>query len=921
MPYGSKGRTMQAASTVLGKAKATLQYTVPHDQAVVDDEQAKLQQAINGMVMGPRHAMRAVEAVQPRKDMGLGMVSVEDQMAATWAKPLLAAMGASTDRRPYENYYAQVARIAYPEMGMGRELLRLNLGMYEILELRHTQITGEMRQAFKALLRLPATQYLAPGESSDAIERENATYEQLVEEPVHCNPYLSRGTPKRASREQEREVLRWARAGVTRVKHVLAADGTRVATVEELVHAHPDLLTSQHPMGQLRIHLGAIAEDLQRWEAKLAKGLPGTLKRGEFRRDESGQIWETQRKAKGGEERVPAEKYTEHPNTGGLRRAGEAGSLPSLRGGSEPCVVLTTEPQPEEAQGAETARRVRATLATDEPHTVLAPQGSRAAADARTIGWRQKGTATASRLVPLHGAGTCHVRAMLLAEKWTVPRVFAPGGRHVAMLAGVPEEEVKPRIGKIAAGLGHWAIPPEEALHLCATVHSSLMIGGKKCKGEKALCAYCLKNGKRTEETAAHLHHKCPKAVAIWKKIVDDWNEKTGDSVIADLTASVAGLRTCPDGVSGETRREWEACEPAWRLLHAVTLQEIYRARCRTHAAFHASPRHDPKATGVKQIIRKIKARLQQRIEYEHAKAENARRFSHEEGPMAAFQKHWVTRGAAIFTKAGPKVALLGPAQNREPPMKGGVHLRTAAVVEPAAGKRATSAGWLVSASDVGAEGGETPRLQAAGKVPTVAALGSRAPRGAATKHTEQSTHQAAIWAALVYAGQCLAKGRKVTLTVESVTALRNLHTAPTDASNPQEDAASGETSAHPPQRQGAARPTESNGNKRQRPNPRPDLKRGRDGDGSASAGGATPARTALIEENKRMLKALSQRYPGHLELRAPLGATPLHLRMQAQTAARYEDILAHVTLTGAGSRDSRLLPIWDQTRVWDPGD
>jgi hypothetical protein len=67
-----------------------------------------------------------------------------------------------------------------------------------------------------------------------------------------------------------------------------------------------------------------------------------------------------------------------------------------------------------------------------------------------------------------------------------------------------------------------------------------------------------------------------------------------------------------------------------------VTLQEIYRARCRTHAAFHASPRHDPKATGVKEIIRKIKTRLQQRIEYEHAKAENARRFSHEEGPMAA---------------------------------------------------------------------------------------------------------------------------------------------------------------------------------------------------------------------------------------------------------------------------------------------
>ena len=55
-----------------------------------------------------------------------------------------------------------------------------------------------------------------------------------------------------------------------------------------------------------------------------------------------------------------------------------------------------------------------------------------------------------------------------------------------------------------------------------------------------------------------------------------------------------------------------------------------------------------------------------------------------------------------------------------------------------------------------------------------------------------------------------------------------------------------------------------------ERPNPR--AKTGRDDDGRASAGGATPARTELIEENKRMLKALSQRYPGQLELRAPLG-------------------------------------------------
>ena len=59
--------------------------------------------------------------------------------------------------------------------------------MYAVLELRDTQITGEMRQAFKALLRLPPQQYIAPGEDSDAQERESMTYEQLVEQPLFFN--------------------------------------------------------------------------------------------------------------------------------------------------------------------------------------------------------------------------------------------------------------------------------------------------------------------------------------------------------------------------------------------------------------------------------------------------------------------------------------------------------------------------------------------------------------------------------------------------------------------------------------------------------------------------------------------------------------------------------------------------------------
>ena len=195
------------------------------------------------------------------------------------------------------------------------------------------------------------------------------------------------------------------------------------------------------------------------------------------------------------------------------------GSLPAHRRGSQPCAVTTREPQPEAEQGAETARKVAAALDADEPHTALAPHGSPDVPDARTVGWRQKETATASRLVPLQGAGTSQVRAMLLAEKWQMPRVFEPGGRHAAMLAGLTGEERRARVGRIAKGLGHWAIPQDEALHLSATVHSSLMIGGMKCSGEKGMCAHCLKNGMRTEETAAHVHYRCaprPRPFGRW---------------------------------------------------------------------------------------------------------------------------------------------------------------------------------------------------------------------------------------------------------------------------------------------------------------------------------------------------------------------------------------------------------------------
>ena len=162
---------------------------------------------------------------------------------------------------------------------------------------------------------------------------------------------------------------------------------------------------------------------------------------------------------------------------------------------------------------------------------------------------------------------------------------------------------------------------------------------------------------------------------------------------------------------------------------------------------------------------------------------------------------------------------------------------------------------------------------------------------------------------------------------MESVTALRNLHAAPKGASTPQEEAARGRGAAEqPPQRHGTARPAESNGNNfaaEAQPAARPQEGAGRRRQGERRRRHAWPYGTdlELIEENKRRLKALSQRYPGQLELRAPLGATPLKLRMRADRRA-VRKISQHTsfTLTGPGSRGQPSAPNMGPDQSMGPG-
>ena len=104
-----------------------------------------------------------------------------------------------------------------------------------------------------------------------------------------------------------------------------------------------------------------------------------------------------------------------------------------------------------------------------------------------------------------------------------------------------------------------------------------------------------MRRGERHEETAIHEYHECPTIrEGVWRPLAKVWLAATGDTInVESPLLTVAGLRLAPATLAGEARKRFVALEPAWRLLHSVTLLQLHRARTRLHMAYHAHPRHD----------------------------------------------------------------------------------------------------------------------------------------------------------------------------------------------------------------------------------------------------------------------------------------------------------------------------------------
>ena len=348
----------------------------------------------------------------------------------------------------------------------------------------------------------------------------------------------------------------------------------------------------------------------------------------------------------------------------------------------------------------------------------------------------------------------------------------------------------------------------------------------------------------------------------VWEPLAAAWQRATGDTVdVSSPLLTVAGLRLPPPELQGEALRRFRALEPAWRLSHSVALLQIHRARTRIHMAHHAQPQREARRAAPRDILRAIKQRVAERLRFEHAKAKHADAHARDHKAWLRFHKAWIATGVATLRKGVLLLNVFSAPPPGATPEAGEVHIRVAAAHKPASGKRPPASGWALSAHAVGADGGETWLLTASGAIPAEATHGGATPAFAPPRHTSQAAQHMAAVAALTYAQQLKARGVRSRISTESVSVARS--------------ARAGRDQPEPPPRGAHSK--------------------------AAKLVGAKAAESATREKV------------------TVLTAVPAELLARAEKAAYLKDVQAHV-LTARQARQ-RAVSLWDESRVWDPGD
>ena len=289
-----------------------------------------------------------------------------------------------------------------------------------------------------------------------------------------------------------------------------------------------------------------------------------------------------------------------------------------------------------------------------------------------------------------------------------------------------------------------------------------------------------------------------------------------------------------------------------------------------------------PKRAAPKAILSAIRHRFQQRLDHEHMRATHAASTCHD--ARARFHRHWIATGVATTRAHGPRTNLFSRPPPTPPPAPG-VHIQVAAAYLPATRVRPPTTGWALQAFRVAADEARTHtlHLRAWGAAPARSTHGL-VHHDVPPKHTLQAAQHAAAAAALEYAKQLSAQNISTTITLASVTTLRDLQ------------------DPHDPAAQPVQRPAGAAHGKRRRLH-----------DGPPQIAGRRRPHAKLVARNRAVLANLQ----ATCSTRAFRTVPPQELTDAAHKAARLIDTDAHIQ---TASR-SYTRALWYQSRVWDPDD
>ena len=158
---------------------------------------------------------------------------------------------------------------------------------------RTSVATSGQPSSVKAVAALPPLRYTKPDPDTEPAcqPREDLPREDLLAQPLLHNPILdTRPAQSRATPAGEKEMLRWASHGVTRVRHVLHDTGKRVLTFPELAARHPALVGTGQVRNRVRRMHEAIRGNLDKWKKVIAAPPCTHVRAGQFRHDAEGRL-------------------------------------------------------------------------------------------------------------------------------------------------------------------------------------------------------------------------------------------------------------------------------------------------------------------------------------------------------------------------------------------------------------------------------------------------------------------------------------------------------------------------------------------------------------------------------------------------------------------------------------------------------